>query len=457
MFQKLITISTTTLLIALLAIQQQQIEARRIKSINQIKCKAEECQLPQTHLILYSFIRKSIDNNFDLRGKEILPLLKSIEVLQRRYKSPTIGSSVNNNNSTSSQQLIKSLLNDEKLADALKVFYSDDGKSLINLYRASINGKGENLACSEFRINDIERASKKLNSDQQFKKVFGKIHKNFIKKSVKKCLKHSCNSIDLSMSRIDSAIGSSFKNRLTNNNAYFNKLFKDDNNIDQSANINQTTPSLSSNNNNDLIKREFDSEEQELCRFFKRSNETNCAISGRELNEISFKLNNGKIVSPIDDYNNSQITPINDFMKDYYFNSHVLMKQTTGKQEREQFISSINTTIPDTKTKSQIDEAKKTIVGQCLEMRNLLDYNMLAIKWYRKNNYIDNQKIDSRTIWCPSLHYWLQIDRLCGQLENQDSFPAKEDTLKEETFHYEVVDVTNNKKKEDNNDSQNDN
>lgn len=396
-----------------------QVEGKKIKSQSFAKCQLDECHLKQQHFSLYSFVKRYVDNEFDLSGREIVPFLKSVDVLKRRFNNQNESQATKLNGTG----LVQALLSNENLVSALKIFQSDDGRALINLYRASVNGKSQNLACSQSRIEDFELATSKFEANKLLASVFTNIHKNYLKKSAKKCLKHSCTSVETSMIKLDSVLGK------------YQTLIVDDNQlIRSSGDINNDQ--LQDNNNTfggGSQKREFESEELELCKFFRKTNESDCEISGRELSEISFiNYNNSKTDERTNKTTSSEL--LKDYLKSYYKNSKrvdksgarvvvdsTLLKDTGESQEQTE--------------KESLDAAARSIMAQCRPISSLLDYNLVAIKWYRKQNLIDEQKLNSRTFWCPSLSYWLQIDRLCKELE---SYLVENQNGSGETFSYEV-------------------
>lgn len=365
-----------------IAFTNNQVEAKKSKSQTLVKCQLDECLLSQQHYTLYSFIKRTVDNEFDLNGREILPFLKSVEVLKRRFSNQGELPKLNGT------ELVQRLLSDENLVKALKVFNSEEGKALINFYRASVNGKSQNLACSQSRVEDFEIATSKFEANKQLASIFSNIHKNYLKKSAKKCLKHSCTSIETSMIKLDSVLGK------------YQSSFDDLNLIgsgeiqDQMQDKNQTFVPR---------RREFETEELELCRFFRKTNESDCEISGRELSDISFSR-----------LNKTDMNPLREHLTAYNLN-----KKGGSLSESEQ------------QQGKDLDEAARSILAQCRPISSLLDYNLVAIKWYRKQNLFDDQKFNSRTFWCPSLSYWLQLDRLCGELEK-----SLDNSNTSETFSY---------------------
>lgn len=380
----LIYISISLIASTLIA-NNQLVESRRHKiAPYATKCQAEECQLRPTHLALYSYIKKVLNDNFDIGGKEILPLLKSIETLKKRFELDQI----NANSNLNGTNVVRALLSNETLVQAVKIFNSPEGRSMTDFYRSSVNGRDQILSCSQYRVEEIERFAKKLDDNKQLNWLFSKIHQNFVKKSAKKCLKCSCNSIDLSMSRLDSTLS---KQKPSSNS--YNQLFG------ESSDDNGTN-SLSSVEN--INRREFEQEELRLCQFFKQTNETDCIITGRELNEIEL-INNR--------------TFLETSLKSY--NQNVLLKENITSLANESI--TVN-----------LELARESVDQQCKQIKSLLDYNLYALKWYKHEGLIGGEKLNSRTFWCPSLYYWLQIDRLCEELGKT----AQTTTTK---FSYEVI------------------
>lgn len=402
-----VSLSSIIILISLIHyVHQVVVEAKKSKSASSVKCQLDECQLSEARFALYSTVKQALESDFDLTGKEVLPFLKSFEVLRRRFS----GQDVSQNGTKS----IKELLNNESLKEAIKVFESDDGRALINIYRSSINGKSQNVACSEWRLKDLEFATNKLESNQNLGKFFSKIHRNFARKSAKKCLKHSCTSIDAQMSRLDSA-----KQQLS--------VYADLN--DQSENSNKVEEASSSQDSKpqDIVKfeREFDAEELELCRFLRKTNESNCDLSGRLMEQISFaKVSNLK---EEDALNGSSSSTLNDYLDAYYAN-------------RIKLASNMNSTsdAADSKRSDGRDEAGNAILDKCKPIRPLLDYSLAPLKWYRKQDLIEGQKLATRTFWCPSLSYWLEMDRICAELKVA-LVGSHSLALKSDTFAYELI------------------
>lgn len=348
-------IAATLISAILLVCIFDKIESKRNKSSVVKPCQLEECKLSPQHYALYSSIKTAMESNFDISGKEILPLLNSIEILDRRFNRAELTAPLNGS------EVVKSLLSNEKIVKLMLVLQSDQGRDLIEIYRSSVNGKDQNLACGKFRVENLERLSKKLESDEKLGVIFKKIHQNYLKKSAKKCLKCSCNSIDVNMSQVDSVLK---KNRA----AQLADVTTDD------------------NYSKLLDRREFQSEELELCRFFKKSNKTDCELSGAEMKEFN--------ISNTQNETHKIGEQLADLLKTYYLHK----SNSSYSEENEK-------------------DASRMILAQCRPMRPLLDFHLAAIKWYRAQNLIEDHKLSSRTLWCPNLSYWLQVDRVCAELE----------------------------------------
>lgn len=365
------------------------------------KCEADECELSASHYALYASIKRAIDSQFDLKPKEIYPLINSVKVLELRFAEQT-GAQLNGTG------LVRQLLANDTLGRALRVFGSAEGQALIDLFRAPTNGKEQNLACSKFKIDDIERAAKRLASDTELASVFANINKQFVRKSAKKCLSKSCNSIDLAMSRLDYMLG---KYR-----APIEVVVPTAEPNFGSTTIGSTTTTTTEREIEACekpasgYKREFADQELELCKFFKRSNESQCSISGAELREIGQLFEReqaeaapGATGAPATSDNNKQISPVSDYLRSY-----VEFKQ----------LAAVNQTESGTKLdKSEALDGLQLILDQCRPMLRLLDYNLAGVQWYAKQNANDEGKLYSRLAWCPKLSYWYHLHRLCGHLE----------------------------------------
>lgn len=352
----------------------EQSEARR--SWRQGRCQAEECLLSKQHFTLYSNIKRAIETKFDMKGKQMYPLLNSIETLRYRFAF---------DNTSREAKLVKGLLSNEYLVKSLRVIESPQGRTLIDLYRSPMNNHEQSLSCSTLRIQDIKTASKLLDVDRELESVFGKIHKNFAKKSAKKCLKRSCTSLDIAMSRVDYMLKGHRHDRprpSSDSESYLDNLILDN------STLTATTISIPKENQIDQnLHREFGPQELELCKFFKKTNETSCSITGRELKEIKL------------------IGTVPSDMIDVYIKN----KNVNGTESKPQ-----NSALSSSQVVSEL----------CRPIQGLLDYNLAALKWYSRANLIDKEKLESKADRCPRLLYWLEIDRLCSELEktmNQSS------------------------------------
>lgn len=375
-----------------------QVEARKhhhSKSLN-IKCQGKECELSAPHFALYSTVKRALDGGFDLSGKEIVPLLRSIGILQKRFqhgKTRTRTQPLNGND------LIRDLLNNRTLNDALEAFNSDEGRGLISFYRASISGRGQNLACSNQRAEDLRRAANRIRNPT-FMAAFGKIHENYSRKSAKKCLKQACTSIDLAMTRLDSVVlsqkspySTGGRRKSAHHHHHHSSESLETNSINVNDNNNNLvdSPVASSIDQqqagavNSTTTREFQPEELALCKFFKKTNEENCTISGAEMSNLTFIM---KTEPPID---------------------HPIEGETLG--EHLKIYSQKN--MP---AQATLEEALGEVYGQCETLEPMLTYNLDGIEFYLFNNLITQEQLDSRAFWCKGLAYWVEMDRLCGNI-----------------------------------------
>lgn len=398
------TLSVATCCFAVLtaiSFQTTSCHAKRHRSSSSsATCEGDACLLPKEHLDIYSNLKEALDSGFDISVKDLVPLLRSAEVLRRRYQNE----SKSDETTLARRKLVDSLLQNATLMNAMRSFNSDDGRALVNLYKSSLHGRSQNIACSQWQLDEILRASQRLESDKELADLFDKIHKNFVKKSAKKCLKQACNSIDLSMSQLDSVLRRS-RRRASRDSAYTEDESSLSNFIDDSDQMTTSTDSGREERPSPGPagdRREFADEESELCKFFGRSNETECRISGRELSAISLLGNNKGA-----DGNTSSTDQLN---LDDYLTSYALNRRVKTNEEMNSTASSVSN-----KDKEQ---AAAAILDQCRRMRPLLNYNMAAFKWYNANNVIDQQKLEVRLVWCPNLSYWMQIDRLCNEFED---------------------------------------
>lgn len=348
-------------------------------------CKFDECQLKPQHFMLYSTIKEALESNFDIKGKEIYPFLDAVELLRLRYD----GSDASLKNSS---RIIRELLDSSELKRALMIFQSQAGRSLTDLYRTPTNGNEQNLACNKLRIDDIERARKILDQDKELASVFANIQRNFAKKSAKKCLKKSCSSIDVVMSRIDSMV-----NR--NNHEHSHRRHRPSSAFEDSR---ERYPRLSDSDDSkiiaDLANREFGKQELELCRFFKKTNRTDCSISGYELSEIKISTS---LVNELSEAYNNQETDAGS-----------TSNNSNGKDK---------------------DANLKHMMESCQSFKAILDRNLYALMWYNKNELISKQKWSSRVNNCPKLSYWLQLNRVCSEM---DAVSKGDSIMEKETIVY---------------------
>lgn len=378
--------SSLLLLLVCLTLSQAEARNRHSSKEPQAKCQTpDECKLGKQQYALYAFVKRALDSKFDLVGKELIPFIKSVDVLRKRYQGL-------DHNETS---FIRNFIADERINNAIELFKSDTGSNLIELYRSSINGKDQNLACSEFRLRSLERATILLDNNQELAKVFAKIHRNFAKKSAKRCLKHACSTIDTNMSELDSVLPAKYH------------AAADD---DKSGDVTRIAANESTTRH-----REFEKEELRLCHFLSRTNMTDCRITGAEMKEIDLsRVSSQRLTS------NRSLT-VEDLLKAYYTN--VLAIGLDGKEK------SINNEA------EQMQLASRTVLQEsCGPLRRQLEYHLAALKWYQELGYIDKQKLNSRAVWCPSLSYWLQVDRVCHDLE------TSLDTYLQPIFEYAALD-----------------
>lgn len=355
------------------------------------KCQDKECELSQQHFALYSTIKRALESGFNLSGKEIVPMLRSVEILRNRFANSAQDYPLNGTD------LVRTLLDNNNLKEALKVFNSDEGRELITLYRASVNGRGQNLACSSMRIEDLKRATARVESSWEFHNVFSKINKNFLKKSAKKCLKHSCTSIELAMTKLDSVLTKS--GRAKSSTSSSSSTAMDDNSIQ--------TDNLVSSGSSSVVEqqeaesnnfREFQAEELELCKFFKRTNATDCKIGGVEMANIQLEPASSEADA---DSDLTKSPSLSEYLSVY--------AKSSGNMSDE--------------------EAGKRILAQCRSMSPMLEYSLAPLKWYRERGLISDQKLASRAFWCKSLSYWMQVERLCGELESRLTAAKNRPTL----------------------------
>lgn len=360
------------------------------------------------HFALYSSVRQGLVEDFKhMQGKDLVPFVRAVEVLKRRFELQPQGTATQLNGT----DLVMSLLRNTKLVETMEVFNSDEGRQLITLYRSSINSQEQNLACSQWRVQEIEAAAQKLKQSARLSAVFSNIHKSFVERSARKCLKTSCKAINENMNRLDSVLRrpSGSSRRQATISAGVRAKFNDNELV--AATGGELEPeknaagdkSAADNQQREEEWNEFQEEELELCRFLKRTNSTSCQASGKELSSISFSRNDNSSkpvpsssegATPSSSGTSSKLNGmLSDFMADYE-------EQLKWRQSQAASRAS----------------ASQMVLAQCETIRPLLDYHLYAVRWYTRQQAIRSDKFESRASWCPSLSYWLQIDRLCGQL-----------------------------------------
>lgn len=347
-------------------------------------CQGDECAMKAEHYALYSTIKSALETNFDIRGKDLYPFINSVELLKLRYDGIDADLLANNGS-----RLIREMLVSNELRRAMKIIQSPSGRSLADLYRTPTNGKEQNLACNKLRIDDIERASKMLEMDKELKSVFENIHRNFVRKSAKKCLKKACTSVDDSMSRLDSMVNRRHHHHYHGHHNNRHSLSSESSSLDDIGDRNPrlsdpTSASSTADSTSSESGREFSKQELELCNFFKRTNQSDCVISGSELSEISV----------------IKATQLNELLASY------------ANNKSNSATTSIDSSSASTKP------GLKNILEQCEPMRGVMEHNLAAFKWYNKNELFSKQKFNARTGNCPRLSYWVQLDRLCAEIES---------------------------------------
>lgn len=387
--------------------------------------ETEPCaKLTPAHYVLYSRLKQALDSDFDLsNGKELVEVFRAYRVLSIRFenelKSNSLDNKDSNHESISGSSLVVELLQSPKVQILNAMTHQPELMSLIDIYRSSTGGKKRNFACSEQRIDDIKRAIRMIESNS-LRSLFGKLHDNWVKRSARRCLKHSCTGLDLAMSNIDSFVKLASKKDTASSSASSTTT-----SIPSTSSSTQTTVNSEIDTNNiqstkDKREREFGEQEFALCRFFKNSTsssvlEPNCKISSTELSEIS--LIDGK-------------TEVSQQYKD-------LLSIYVNKLEQ---VSNLNDSSMDVLTKDSDKVEKDTedeLRRQCAIMSPLLKYNLNPIYWYRDNKLFGLQKLETRQFWCPLMAYWIQIDRLCDELEVVNKLKDKQtispiETLKQQ-------------------------
>jgi len=375
------------------------------KSSIAVQCETKsECEMRDNHFAMYSTIRENLRDDFqNMQGKDLIPFIRSTELLRKRFEEGQQGQQRRLNGS----EAVLELLKDEKLAKIMDVLQSKDGKQLVDLYKSSINGQEQNLACSKWRISEIEAAAEKLKSSTLLNEVFSNIHKNFVERSARKCLKTSCRTINENMNNLDSVLrnrrrktkitlGGSGHRSAAGVAAEFTRqeASTEPGIIDGPARYEQP-------------KGEFHDEELELCRFFKRTNSTNCQISGKELSSIDLSNDsNGTKPEPISAVNNSLE---NSMAKNE--------DKNRGRKKLDDLLADYEQSLRQSGTELEGASAAEMISNKCSSIRPVLAYHLFGLRWYTEHKSIQSDKLLSRAMWCPSLNYWIEIDRLCGEIQ----------------------------------------
>lgn len=375
----------------------------RVGARKELKCQGDECQMKPDHFRLYSTVKRAVDRNFNVKCKDLVSVIRSVEILERRFEWPN--QRQDNRKPTGGQQplngteLVLRLLASDKLREAMKVFNSDEGIQLVSLYKSSINGNQQNLACSKWRVAEIEAAARKLEQNERLAKVFANVHKNFVERSARKCLKSSCSSIDDNMNRLDSVVrrASRRKGFLAHDEPTF--LFEPSSTSAAAAtpaSIGQSSPARTEETNaidEALIAQldnepasEFHLEELELCKFFKRTNSSQCQASGSELNELSFAPQNATTA-------------------------------TTTAAGPAQNLAAHLAAFQENRSRRGEETPTEQVLRQCGAIKPTLDYHLFGLRWFQRQNLISAERVRTRTFWCPSLTYWFEIDRLCDELK----------------------------------------
>lgn len=330
-------------------------------------CSGEECSMDLSHFYLYYNIKRTIESEFDIKGKELIPIRRSMEVLMKRFKPEEA-------QGLKGSKLVRSLIGSEPFVDAMDVFDSADGGYLVDLYKSSISGKHKDIACSEVRAAELEKASALIEKNSKLASVFSKVHNYYVKKSARKCLKSSCTVIGNSMTKIESVLDHDCNSYVDNLAFGTDKL-------------------LTNESSSPKLRREFEGELLELCRFFQKTNSSTCVGSVSKLREINLDL-----------------TPsgaMNDTLLEQLLTSY------TG-------INAGSSTLKDEEINS-MNGAKANVYGSCQRVTGLLNLNLAGLKWYRNRDLISEQDLADRLAsgsQCQSLSYWMQIDQLCAKLSD---------------------------------------
>lgn len=217
-----------------------------------LKCRDEECEIPEEHFSLYSRAKQAFDSEFDFKnGKEIIAFSNAIRILYQRYDNADDFDSL-----PGSKVIRDRILARPDFQRALLILSSDEGRSLIDLYRVKLNDKKYNSSCSSARIARIKRGENLFKENSDLKWMFEKLHKSFANRSALKCLKYSCSSVNTAMTSINP----------------------------ESTKWSTDSPIMNS------IDREFKKQELALCQFITGTNDSMCRIEASEL--AQFKVEN---------------------------------------------------------------------------------------------------------------------------------------------------------------------
>ena len=382
------------------------------------------------HFALYSSIKQALNEDFKhFQGRDLLAFIRSVGALKRRFEVQTrLGEERAQLNGT---ELVLGLLGDRRLLGALEVLESSEGRQLVDLYRGRVNGREQNLACSEWRVREIEAAAARLAQEPRLAAVFSGAHRSFVERSARKCLRSACKTVNDNMSQLDLPLkqrtGTGSRRRLSGGVAQeFAKstgaaaaaeleagetggLEKEadreketergEEKKEQQQGLVTATPDRGDE------RAEFYEEELELCRFFKRTNSSACQASGRELSQLSFVRADERPTTV--GAGQQQATEGQSDGANMRSSSSRLAELLA---DYERVLSARPTRGPS---------AERTVLLQCRAMRPTLEHSFAALRWYTRNGALRPDKLESRAAWCPSLSYWLELDRLCGELETQ--------------------------------------
>lgn len=362
------------------------IEAKQTRLSTLIpRCQEDECELSPSHFVLYSRLKQANESQFDVEGKELPDLIESWNILKARFQ-PDFNASTSTLNGTA---LIRSLLNDRYLVEALRLLDTSAGRQAVNVYGRSMSRKKRGLVCSRQGVEDLRYVTQ----DSALNYILAKVHKRTLKKSAKKCLKYWCSSLDVSMSKLDSILRFGQRETRFKEDAEDNQVDVDDSKEAR----NQTSQPVNSSK-----RREFESEEIELCRFFKKTNETgDCILTGNDLSQVH-------LIEPCNDQSsdrtkcNITLSPLfADYLDSYYNNSvayHDIDKERSNQESSGRL------------------RAARVISSQCNPLSRMLDNHLAGFRWLLNERAIEDQQLTTRLLLCPSFSYWYQVDRLCNEL-----------------------------------------